>query len=105
VHELVLWDGEVGYLREPLIHHNYESLAQFRKKQNQYTQYEAQVWYADGKRARGRGFVGQPLREFFRRFITLQGWRDGGHGLFLSLLMAYYAFVRQMLLWKMGRKV
>jgi (heptosyl)LPS beta-1,4-glucosyltransferase len=105
VHELVLWDGEVGYLREPLIHHNYESLAQFRRKQTQYTQYEAQVWYADGKRARGRGFVGQPLREFLRRFITLQGWRDGAHGLFLSLLMAYYAFLRQKLLWSMGRKV
>ena len=105
VHELVLWDGEVGYLGEPLIHYNYESLAQFRKKQIQYTQYEAQIWYAEGKRARGRGFVGQPLREFLRRFITLQGWRDGGYGLLLSVLMAYYAFVRQRLLWKMSQDV
>jgi len=105
VHELILWDGEVDYLREPLIHYNYESLAQFRKKQTQYTQYEAQVWYAEGKRARGRGFVGQPLREFLRRFVTLQGWRDGGHGLLLSVLMAYYAFVRQRLLWRMSQHV
>jgi glycosyltransferase involved in cell wall biosynthesis len=103
VHELVLWDGEVGYLREPLIHYNYESLAQFRKKQIQYTQYEVQVWYAQGKRARRRGFVGQPLREFLRRFFVLQGWRDGGHGLLLSVLMAYYALMRQRLLWKMGQ--
>ena len=105
VHELVLWDGEAGYLREPLIHFNYESLAQFRKKQIQYTQDEAQVWYKEGRRARWRGFIGQPLREFFRRFITLQGWRDGGHGLLLSVLMAYYAFVRQRLLWNTGRDV
>ena len=105
VHELVLWDGEVGYLREPLIHYNYESLAQFRKKQNQYTQYEARVWYAEGKRAHRRGFIGQPLREFLRRFITLRGWRDGMHGLVLSALMAYYAFVRQRLLWKMDQDV
>lgn len=105
VHELVLWEGKVGYLREPLIHYNYESLAQFRRKQIQYTQYEAQVWYAAGKRARGRGFIGQPLREFLRRYISLQGWRDGGHGLLLSVLMAYYAFERQRLLWKMGQEV
>jgi len=101
VHELVLWDGEVGYLREPLIHYNYATLAQFRDKQIKYARYEAQVWYAEGKRARWRGFIGQPLREFFRRFISLQGWRDGGHGLLLSALMAYYAGVR----WTMLREM
>lgn len=102
VHELVLWDGEAGYLREPLIHYNYETLAQFRRKQMIYTRYEAQVWFDEGKRARKRGFLGQPIREFVRRYIALQGWRDGGHGLLLSLLMAYYAFARQKMLWEMG---
>lgn len=101
VHELVLWEGQTGYLREPLIHYNYETLAQFHTKQVKYTQYEAQVWFAEGKRARWRGALGQPMREFFRRYIALQGWRDGGHGLLLSVLMAYYAFVR----WKMLREL
>ncbi len=105
VHELVLWDGEVGYLREPLIHYNYETLAQFREKQLKYTRYEARVWYNEGKRARWRGFIGQPLREFFRRCLVLQGWLDGGHGVLLSALMAYYAFVRQRMLWEMERRV
>ena len=100
VHELILWDGEVGYLREPLIHYNYETLAQFRAKQIKYTRYEAQVWFNAGKRARWRGAIGQPVREFFRRYVSLQGWRDGGHGLWLSALMAYYAWVR----WNMLRK-
>ena len=99
VHELVLWHGTTGNLREPLIHYNYETLAQFRAKQDKYTRYEAQVWFAEGKRAHWRGVMGQPVREFFRRFVSLQGWRDGGHGFALSALMAYYAFVR----WKMLR--
>ncbi len=102
VHELLIWDGDVGYLREPLIHYNYESLAQFRQKQITYTKYEAHVWFEEGKRARLRGFLGQPIREFFRRFILLQGWRDGAHGLLLSALMAYYAFVRQITLWRLA---
>lgn len=101
VHELVLWDGQVGYLREPLIHYNYETLAQFRKKQIAYTRYEAQVWFAEGRRAHWRGVIGQPAREFLRRYISLQGWRDGAHGLVLSALMAYYAFVR----WRMLREM
>ena len=99
VHELVIWQGKVGYLREPLIHYNYETLAQFCAKQIKYTRYEAQVWFAEGKHARWRGALGQPVREFWRRYISLQGWRDGGHGLGLSVLMAYYAFVR----WRMLR--
>jgi hypothetical protein len=35
----------------------------------------------------------QPLREFWRRYITLQGYKDSGHGLLLSVLMGYYTFV------------
>ncbi len=102
VHELLVWEGAVGYLSEPLIHYNYDSLAQFRAKQIAYTRYEAGIWFEEGKRARWRGFVGQPLREFARRLIALEGWRDGAHGLWLSALMAYYAFVRQRLLREMG---
>ncbi|MCL5950796.1 MAG: glycosyltransferase family 2 protein [Chloroflexi bacterium] len=104
VHELVVWNGTSGHLREPLLHYNYESLAQFRAKQTSYTHAEALIWYAEGKRAHGRSFVGQPLREFFRRYVSLQGWRDGAHGLLLSVLMAYYAGVRQKMLWDMGRQ-
>lgn len=104
VHELLVWDGEAGYLKQPLLHYNYDNVAQFREKQIVYTRYEARTWFEEGKRARRRGFVGQPLREFWRRYIKLQGWRDGGHGLVLSGLMAYYAYARQKMLWDMGKE-
>ncbi len=103
VHELVLAEGREEYLHELLVHFNYASLAQFRRKQRRYTQFEAQILFEQGTRPRWRGLVGQPAREFFRRFIALQGYKDGGHGLLLSGLMAYYAFVRQRMLgelWK-----
>ncbi len=103
VHELLVWDGPVGHLSQPLVHYNYETLAQFRVKQIAYSRYEARIWFEEGKRAHKRGFVGQPLREFFRRYVSLSGWRDGRNGLWLSLLMAYYAFVRQSLFWEMGK--
>ena len=104
VHELILWQGEAGYLSELLVHYNYETLAQFREKQERYTRYEAKEWYDAGRRARWRGLVGQPVREFFRRYISLQGWRDGGAGLLLSALMAYYAFRRQLMLGEFERE-
>lgn len=103
VHELPLTDGQVGYLSAALIHLNYETLAQFRAKQRAYTRFEAQMLYQQGSRFRGRALIGQPVREFGRRFFSLGGYKDGQYGLLLSLLMAYYAFERQRILRHMSR--
>jgi len=95
VHELVIADGGELYLQAPLIHFNYETLAQFRAKQEKYTHFEAQRMFEQGIRPRLRSYISMPAREFSRRFISLQGYRDGLYGLELSTLMAYYAFWRQ----------
>jgi len=93
VHELVILDGEEGYLENPLIHYNYDTLAQFIERQNRYTDYEARILFDQGVRPKPHNFVLQPLREFRRRYVLLEGYKDGFHGLLLSLLMAYYTLV------------
>jgi glycosyltransferase involved in cell wall biosynthesis len=99
VHELVLLDGEAGYLRAPLLHLNYETAREFIAKQKRYAAYDAQQMYAEGRRARPHNFVLQPTRQFYWRFVTLAGWRDGLHGLRLSLLMAWCEFEKYRQLW------
>ncbi len=93
VHEIVILDGEAGYLENPLIHYNYANLAQFIERQNRYTDYEAKILFDQGIRPRPHNFILQPLREFRRRYISLEGYKDGFHGFLLSLLMAYYTLV------------
>ncbi|MEZ4657492.1 MAG: glycosyltransferase family 2 protein [Caldilineaceae bacterium] len=94
VHEVVQLAGEAAHLRAPLIHYNYTSWAQFHRKQRQYAAYEAHILAGRGIRPRPHNFVLQPLREFWRRYVTLQGWRDGWGGVRLVLLLAwYYGFV------------
>jgi (heptosyl)LPS beta-1,4-glucosyltransferase len=94
VHEVVTFDrGSAGYLREHLVHYNYRTLSQFFRKQERYTDYEARQLLASGA-PRRRSLLSMPAREFFRRYWQLQGYRDGGHGLLLSLLMAYFVFRR-----------
>ena len=90
VHELVILDGEAGYLKTPLTHYNYQNLRQFIDKQERYTAYEAHELYRQGVRVKPQNYVLQPLRHFRWRFIQLQGYRDGLHGLTLSLLMSWY---------------
>lgn len=90
VHELVCLHGEAGHLLAPLVHYNYRRVGQFIQKQRRYAVHEARQLRAAGQRPRTRALFGQPAREFLRRYIILGGWRDGGHGLLLSLLMAWY---------------
>lgn len=90
VHELVELDGEAGYLSAPFVHYNYQSLAQFREKQRRYVQYDARILHEAGIQPKPHKFLTQPARHFWWRYVTLEGYKDGIHGLRLSLLMAWY---------------
>jgi len=90
VHEIGEVEGAVGYLRNPLIHHNYRDPAHFHAKQRFYVEHDAAMLKDEGVRPKPRNFILQPLRHFWWRFVTLKGYRDGLHGLRLSVYMAYY---------------
>jgi glycosyltransferase involved in cell wall biosynthesis len=98
VHELVILDGAEGTLQQPFIHYNYSDAAQFHDKQRRYSAYDARMMYEQGVRPKPQNYVLQPLRHFWWRFVALQGYRDGLHGLRLSLLMAWYELRKYRLL-------
>lgn len=94
VHEIAVVDGAIGYLENPLIHHNYRDPAHFRAKQRAYTDYDAGILYEQGIRPKRYTPFTQPLRHFWWRYVTLKGYRDGLHGLRLSSYMAYYEWIK-----------
>jgi (heptosyl)LPS beta-1,4-glucosyltransferase len=93
VHETVLLDGAAGYLQCTLVHYNYACRRQFLAKQAAYARLEAEALAARGVRPSLHALVTQPLREFRRRFVTLEGRREGLHGLFLSATLACFTGV------------
>lgn len=94
VHETVALDGPSGQLDGHLLHLNIERLDELLRKQRSYAIQEAQTLYLAGRRARWRNFVGAPLREFRRRYLTLGGWRDGALGLLLCGTLALFELVK-----------
>jgi hypothetical protein len=100
VHEIVILDGQADYLREHLIHYNYNSLAQFKRKQNRYIDFEAKILKDKGIRAKPWTYLTMPLREFRRRYFTLSGYKDGWVGLQLCSLMSWYTFITY---WRLRR--
>ncbi len=92
VHELVRLHGPAAYLRGHLLHYTGDDLRRFLRKQEQYAWYTAEQMFRAGTRPKLRNYVLQPWREFWRRMWSYRGYRDGLHGLALSLLMAYYTW-------------
>lgn len=93
VHETVILNGEAGYLREHLVHYNYDSLVQFKLKQNRYIDFEAKILREKGIRAKPWTYLTMPIREFRRRYFSLKGYKDGWVGLQVCGLMSWYTFV------------
>jgi glycosyltransferase involved in cell wall biosynthesis len=94
VHEFAVADGPVGRLKNPLIHYNYDDLPDFVARQEKYTGIDAGILFEQGVHPRCYTPYSQAMRQFWWRFVTLRGARDGLHGLWLSLLMAYYEAVK-----------
>jgi glycosyltransferase involved in cell wall biosynthesis len=104
VHEVPIVDGSTGTLTEPLIHFNYDSWGQFFRKQRRYAAFDAAALHASGRKARLKSVIGQPLREFKRRYVDYQGYKDGLLGLALSLAMAAYSADTYRRLWLLQRR-
>jgi len=100
VHETVILEGPADYLKEHLIHYNYDSLAHFKQKQNRYIDFEAKILKDKGIKAKPWTYLTMPLREFRRRYIQLGGYRDGWVGLQLCSLMSWYTFATY---WRLRR--
>jgi glycosyltransferase involved in cell wall biosynthesis len=94
VHEVAIVDGGKGHLQNPLIHYNYQDVSHFHQVQEKYTLYEAGILHQNKTIPKFYTPFTQPIRHFKWRYLTLGGYRDGLHGLRLSLYMAYYEWVK-----------
>jgi glycosyltransferase involved in cell wall biosynthesis len=101
VHEKLWVSGSIGRLTHPLHHYNYDSVRQFMLKTiTIYAPNEAENLLNKGYSFAYQDAIRFPLREFLGRFFAQEGYKDGFHGLILSILMAFYHFVVFLYLWE-----
>ncbi len=101
VHEMVKIEGETENLKEPMLHYNYQTISQFlHKMSNIYVPNETEVLIAQGYKAQFTDAIKFPLKEFLTRYFALEGYKDGFHGLMLSMLMAFYHFCIFAFVWE-----
>jgi glycosyltransferase involved in cell wall biosynthesis len=112
VHEHVVVDGPVRHLKNPLIHHNVESLDRYIQKHNEYSNWEARVWLdgsreteeiqpafwgtqAQRRRWLRRHFLeipGSPVFFFFYKYFVRLGFLDGIPGLIYCVFQGIQFF-------------
>jgi glycosyltransferase involved in cell wall biosynthesis len=112
VHEHVVVAGKTGKLKNPLIHHNVETLSRYIQKHDEYSNWEARVWlegeagYGDlppsllGTQAQRRRWLkkrflavpGSPFLFFLYRYFFRLGVLDGMPGLIYCGLQGIQLF-------------
>jgi len=110
VHEHVLVAGKVGRLVNPVRHENINSLSRYIQKHNEYSNWEAKLFFEGakgelepafwGNQAERRRWLkrvllrlpGSPLLFFFYRYLFKLGFLDGVPGLLYSSFQAVHLF-------------
>ncbi|MDE2025794.1 MAG: glycosyltransferase family 2 protein [Patescibacteria group bacterium] len=100
VHEHLEIEGTVGNLQEMIVHEHYQTVGEFLSKMLVYAPNEAKNTLDKGYEFSYLDAIRFPSREFISRFFAREGYKDGLHGLVLSLLMAFYHEVVFVYLWE-----
>ena len=80
VHETVIYQGLVGKLNGDLMHESGEVLGDYLRKQNHYTDLQAENLLIQGKKVTLSKILFSPLIRFIKFYLVRQGWRDGVPG-------------------------
>lgn len=101
VHEYLDVDGPTADLNEPYVHYNYTSISQYiRKMDTIYTESEVQKLTAGNYQLAWYDAIRFPLSDFIKIYFLQSGYKDGLHGLVLSVLQAFYSFIVFVKLWE-----
>lgn len=103
LHEQPKIDGEVGKLKEAFVHFSHRGSIE-HKMQNtiNWSQIEAEKLYQAGHPPMTvLRFISAMWREFYKRMIRYQAWRDGVEGVIEAIYQVFSVFITYARLWEM----
>ena len=103
VHEKVIFDGVIGRLREPLLHHPVERLEDSLSRMDRYSTARAQMIVDSGRRVSFLTGIVRGMWTFVQTYFIRLGFLDGRAGFLLAVLNAEGTYYRYMKAWLKGR--
>lgn len=104
VHEKWQIEGKVGILKNALIHYPHQTVAEFLREINFYTNVRAEELYAKSTRVYWWSIIFYPSNKFIVNYFFKMGFLDGIHGLIFAIIMSFHSFLVRGKLWSMWDK-
>lgn len=105
VHEEWKVKGDVGELKNYLVHYPHKSLEEFLKEINFYTDLRSQELYNRGERVNFLSIIIYPLGKFIQNYFIKLGILDGMEGLIFAITMSFHSFLVRGKLWTLWDKM
>jgi len=86
-----------------IIHHNYNTIEEYLERLNRYTSLHAKIRFDEGYKFSWKDVLVKPSNEFLSRYFFGEGFKDGLHGLALSLLQAFSEMVVYLKIWQLNK--
>jgi glycosyltransferase involved in cell wall biosynthesis len=104
VHET--WDvkGEIGVLKNTLMHYPHQTLTEFLKEINFYTTLRAEELYKQKIPVSFLDIIIYPKAKFIQNYFFKLGFLDGNAGIVFALCMSFHSFLVRGKLWQLWQK-
>ena len=103
VHEGFDVKGTVGYLKNPIEQYPFRDINHYLMKMDRYSSLMAQRLHQEGRRFSHHQLITHPFYTFVKMYGLRLGCLDGKVGLLLSMLYAYYTFIKYAKLWELQK--
>jgi len=105
VHAEIESKGQIGVLKQKLIHYTYKDLDSYLRKADRYTTWGAldrvQKFEKRGHKVGLPYLFLRPVGRFFRHYLLRLGILDGTHGFVIAALAATNVFIRALKIWRL----
>ena len=104
VHEKVVIDGKIGYLKSEIFHYSYNSIEQYFEKSEIYTTMGAKQAFESGRKASWYHIALKPPVSFIKHYFIKLGFLDGLEGFIISAFSAMAVMVKYSKLRQMNKR-
>ena len=94
VHEKIVANGEIGQIKEPMLHWSYKNFTHYLNKVHRYKEFQAKELLSKGKRSTIFHFIFKPFFRFFSHYILKLGFLDGYRGFIIAAIQGYGILIK-----------
>ncbi len=104
VHEIWNIKEQIGTLKMPLYHYPHQSIEEFLREINFYTDLRAKELYEKNVRVNFLKIIFYPKAKFLLNYFLKLGFWDGVEGLIFAIMMSFHSFLVRGKLWMLWQK-